>query len=83
MDCRAQCGACCIAPAITQPYFGMPEGKKAGQQCVHLGEDYRCALFTDPRRPECCNKFQAEEWCCGQTREEALAILEFLEVSTR
>ena len=30
MDCRRNCGACCIAPSITSPIPGMPQGKPAG-----------------------------------------------------
>ncbi|MGO2368564.1 MAG: YkgJ family cysteine cluster protein, partial [Serratia sp. (in: enterobacteria)] len=29
MDCRADCGACCIAPSISSPIPGMPNGKPA------------------------------------------------------
>lgn len=82
MECRAGCGACCISPSITQPYFGMPEGKKAGQRCVHLSSDKLCDLFNDSRRPKCCSVFQAEEWVCGETYEQALLILAELEIST-
>ena len=72
MECRAGCGACCLAPSISQPYFGMPEGKKAGERCIHLDDEKRCQLFGDPRRPVCCSMFQAEEWVCGTNAEEAL-----------
>jgi hypothetical protein len=27
MDCRPQCGACCVAPSISSPIPGMPHGK--------------------------------------------------------
>ncbi|MCR3872443.1 YkgJ family cysteine cluster protein, partial [Pseudomonas aeruginosa] len=27
MQCRAGCGACCIAPSISSPLPGMPAGK--------------------------------------------------------
>jgi Fe-S-cluster containining protein len=30
MDCRAGCGACCIAPSISSPIPGMPDGKLWG-----------------------------------------------------
>lgn len=29
-ECRPGCGACCIAPSISSPIPGMPEGKAAG-----------------------------------------------------
>ena len=57
MQCRSACGACCIAPSIAQPFFGMPDGKPAGVPCVHLGSDMSCALFGDPRRPQLCRDF--------------------------
>lgn len=82
MQCRPSCGACCIAPSITQPFYGMPEGKAAGQPCVHLDEALRCRLFNDPRRPECCHLFQAESDICADRREVALINLVHLEQLT-
>lgn len=26
LDCRSGCGACCIAPSISSPIPGMPDG---------------------------------------------------------
>jgi len=83
MQCREACGACCVAPAISQPYYGMPRGKPAGETCVHLDQNRRCLLFNDPRRPQCCNQFLAEPSVCGDSREQALDILAALEESTR
>lgn len=82
MQCREACGACCIAPSIAQPYYGMPLGKAAGERCVHLDESQRCLLFNDPRRPRCCVQFQAEPVVCGDNREQALAILAAMELAT-
>ncbi len=79
MNCRTNCGACCIAPSISSPIPGMPEGKPAGVKCIHLTDDYRCAIFTHPDRPEVCARFLAEPEICGKTREEALQILFELE----
>ncbi|HRZ01930.1 MAG TPA: YkgJ family cysteine cluster protein, partial [Burkholderiaceae bacterium] len=45
MNCRPGCGACCIAPSITRPLPGMPDGKPAGVPCAHLDADLRCALW--------------------------------------
>ncbi|MFY8177903.1 MAG: YkgJ family cysteine cluster protein, partial [Limnohabitans sp.] len=45
MHCRSGCGACCIAPSITSPLPGMPQGKPAGVPCVQLLPDMRCAVF--------------------------------------
>lgn len=80
MQCRAQCGACCVAPSILQGFFGMPEGKPAGVACVHLDEQMGCRLFGDSRRPALCDAFKAEITICGETREQAIRILDELEV---
>ncbi len=82
MECRAGCGACCIAPSINRPFFGMPAGKPAGVRCVHLNETLGCDLINDPRRPATCSAFQAEVWLCGSDREQALATLSALEADT-
>ena len=81
--CRPQCGACCIAPSIHQPFFGMPGGKPAGISCVHLSEKMSCTIFDDPRRPDVCSQFLAEPSICGNDRVEALRILQTLEVMSR
>ena len=83
MVCRDGCGACCIAPAIATPFYGMPAGKPAGVRCVHLTDSLRCALFGDPRRPQICAGFQAEPEFCGDSPEQALRILTLLEESSR
>ena len=82
MQCREGCGACCIAPAITTPFYGMPRGKAAGERCVHLDYALRCELFGDPRRPICCAQFEAEPDLCGSNREDALHRLTQLEAIT-
>jgi len=82
MQCREHCGACCVAPSISRPYHGMPQGKAAGQRCVHLDENLRCQLFGDPRRPKFCSTFAAEPEVCGESREQALVILAELEIFT-
>ena len=82
MECRKACGACCIAPSIQQPFYGMPGGKPAGVRCVHLAEDLRCRLFGDARRPAVCAAFVAEEEICGADRDEALAKLQWLEIAS-
>ncbi len=58
----------------------MPEGKPAGVACVHLDEQMGCRLFGDSRRPVLCDAFKAESAICGETREQALRILDELEV---
>lgn len=75
MNCRPDCGACCIAISISSPIPGMPNGKPAGLRCIHLLDDNKCALFNDPRRPKVCGDYQAEEEFCGNNRDEAMKIL--------
>ena len=82
MQCRPDCGACCIAISIRQPYFGMPAGKPAGVPCVHLSPTMRCELYGDARRPALCDAFQAEREFCGDNREQALVRLARLEVQS-
>ncbi|RLQ20466.1 YkgJ family cysteine cluster protein [Seongchinamella sediminis] len=79
MQCRAGCGACCIAPSIKRGFYGMPGGKPAGVCCVHLDEQMRCGLFGDPRRPGLCAAFRAEPAVCGDSPAQALRILDELE----
>jgi hypothetical protein len=83
MDCRARCGACCIAPSITSPIPGMPHGKPAGIPCVQLDDDYRCRLFGKPERPAFCASLRPASEMCGDTRDEAMAVLLELEALTR
>ena len=83
MECRVGCGACCIATSISSPIPGMPEGKPAGVRCLHLTDNYRCALFGRPERPVICSAFQAEPDICGSSREEALERIRRLEELTR
>ena len=82
MECRAGCGACCIAPSISSPIPGMPEGKPAGVRCVQLSEDLRCLLYGKPERPAVCVSFSASLSMCGVSREEALSYLRLLEIAT-
>ncbi|MBM3738476.1 MAG: YkgJ family cysteine cluster protein [Acidobacteria bacterium] len=79
MECRAGCGACCIAPSISSPIPGMPDGKPAGVRCVQLTGDNRCRLFGDPRRPAVCAGLMPVREMCGESREEAMIWLARLE----
>ncbi len=83
LSCRPGCAACCIAPSITRPIPGMPDGKPAGVACVQLDEDLRCKLFGQPARPDFCGGLQPATEMCGNTREEALIWLANLEEATR
>ncbi|MDE2258283.1 MAG: YkgJ family cysteine cluster protein [Xanthomonadaceae bacterium] len=82
MDCRAGCGACCIAPSISSPIPGMPSGKPAGVRCIQLDNLNRCQLFGNPDRPEVCRRLRPEPAMCGANRDEALTILTQLEAAS-
>jgi Fe-S-cluster containining protein len=82
MNCRTNCGACCIAPSITSAIPGLPHGKPAGVRCVQLGEDLRCRLFGLPERPAVCSSFKSMADVCGMSGSEALLLLSGLEAST-
>jgi len=83
MECRAGCGACCIAPSLSSPIPGMPGGKPTGVRCVQLTPNNRCALFGEPGRPPVCAGLKPSEEMCGSTFDEALARLAWLEKITR
>ncbi|WP_339082990.1 YkgJ family cysteine cluster protein [Pseudomonas sp. TMP9] len=82
MNCRAGCGACCIAPSISSPIPGMPTGKPAGVRCVQLSADNHCLIFGQPERPAVCSAFQAAEYVCGSNTAQAMQLLGWLEQST-
>lgn len=82
MQCRPGCGACCISPSISSFIPGMPNGKPAGQRCVNLTEDNRCMIFGHPDRPEVCSAFSADLDVCGNSREDAIRLLAWLEGAT-
>ncbi|MCU1716901.1 YkgJ family cysteine cluster protein [Pseudomonas sp. 5P_3.1_Bac2] len=82
MNCRAGCGACCIAPSITSAIPGMPNGKPAGVRCLHLNSENLCGIFGRPERPAVCSAFQADEAVCGNDTAEAIHLLGWLEQTT-
>ncbi|WP_440055892.1 YkgJ family cysteine cluster protein [Pseudoalteromonas sp. T1lg65] len=82
MDCRLGCGACCIAPSITTPIPGMPEGKPAGVRCIQLNDENLCKLFGKPERPKVCLSFKPMDDVCGETNEQAMQIITELEFLT-
>jgi Fe-S-cluster containining protein len=82
-ECRSGCGACCIAPSISSPIPGMPDGKPAGVRCIHLTSEYRCAIFAHPDRPRVCASLQASREMCGTSQREAFVYLARLERATR
>lgn len=80
--CRPGCGACCIAPSISSPIPGMPDGKPAGVRCAQLDDDNLCRLFGRPERPAVCARFDYDRELCGDHRDQALARIAALEVAT-
>ena len=83
MECRPGCGACCIAPSISSPIPGMPEGKPAGVRCVQLDLQNRCRIFGQASRPQVCASLTPEPAMCGPDRGHAVAWLTALETGTR
>jgi len=83
MNCRPACGACCIAPSISSPIPGMPDGKPAGMRCVQLTIDNRCAIFGLPDRPDVCVRLRPSPSMCGASRDEAMDTLTAMERATQ
>ncbi|WP_431264462.1 YkgJ family cysteine cluster protein [Roseateles chitinivorans] len=74
MDCRPSCAACCIAPSISSPIPGMPDGKPAG--CAASSSTRPCAARSSAdrsgppcaahsRRPKTCAVIRASRRCAG------------------
>ncbi|WP_191603050.1 YkgJ family cysteine cluster protein [Marinomonas algicola] len=82
MECRTNCGACCIAPSITSPIPDMLKGKAAGVRCVHLLDNMNCAIFNSANRPKVCADFKPDLETCGSNRDEAILLLTVMESST-
>lgn len=82
MQCRIDCGACCIAPSISSPIPGMPEGKPANVRCVQLSNDNLCNIFGSELRPKVCGNFQPSLDMCSTDRDAAMTYLLHLESST-
>jgi hypothetical protein len=60
----------------------MPHGKPAGVRCIHLSDDFLCAIFGRPERPAVCSGFKAEAEVCADDRESAIRLLGWLEQAT-
>jgi uncharacterized protein len=82
MECRAGCGACCIAPSISSAIPGMPNGKPAGMRCIQLDENGRCAIFGRPERPSVCASLRPASEMCGENQPQAMQWLSRLENMT-
>ncbi len=82
LACRAECGACCIAPSISPSLPALPLGKAAGERCPHLDITQACALFGMPSRPATCIGLQPGVEMCGDSQADAMATLERWEIAT-
>ncbi|MFY0727812.1 YkgJ family cysteine cluster protein [Pseudomonas sp. NFX15] len=82
MKCREGCGACCIAPSISSPIPGMPNGKAAGERCLQLTPENLCSIFGQPQRPAVCSAFEADLEVCGSSDEEAIRLIGWWEQMT-
>ncbi|MDR7298763.1 Fe-S-cluster containining protein [Pelomonas aquatica] len=80
--CRPRCAACCIAPSISSPIPGHPGGKPAGVRCVQLDDEDRCRLFGRPERPAVCSSLAPHAEMCGDSREQAMHWLGWMERET-
>jgi uncharacterized protein len=80
--CRSGCGACCIAPSISSPIPGMPNGKLAGVRCIQLDDANRCMIFGKRERPAVCESLQPSTEMCGDTHEHAMLYLARLDALT-
>ena len=82
-SCRPGCGACCIAPSISSPIPGMPQGKPAGVRCVQLDEALRCRLFGQPERPAVCLGLRPEPAMCGPVDDGGTHAMRWLSALER
>lgn len=60
----------------------MPNGKAAGERCVHLTVELLCDIFDHPERPAVCSGFSADYEVCGDSREDAIRLIGWLERAT-
>ena len=60
----------------------MPHGKPAGVRCVQLDDQDRCRIFGQPERPAVCHSLMPSPEMCGESREQAMRWLGYLEQQT-
>ncbi|MGV3345884.1 YkgJ family cysteine cluster protein [Enterobacteriaceae bacterium LUAb1] len=82
MECRSDCGACCIVPSISGPIPGMPQGKPASVRCIQLSDEFLCNLFGSPLRPDVCASLRPSREMCLTNRNDAMTYLIKLEEAT-
>ncbi len=78
LPCRPGCAACCIAPSISSPIPGMPQGKPAGVPCVQLDTARGCRLFGRPERPAVCASLRPSAEMCGPAADGGAHALRWL-----
>jgi len=49
---------------------------------MHLSERNLCSLFGLPSRPAVCAAFQADHTVCGDSQQDAIRLLGWLEQAT-
>jgi hypothetical protein len=57
----------------------MPDGKPAGVRCIQLDDDERCKIFGHPERPAVCGSLEPSHEMCGDSREQAMRWLGWME----
>jgi len=60
----------------------MPDGKLAGVRCIQLDQALRCKIFGRPERPAVCGSLPPSEDMCGDSREQAMRWLGWMEEQT-
>lgn len=83
MECRSNCGACCIIPSISTKTRLLPEGKPSFVPCIHLDESLRCKIFFEKERPKVCASLTPTEEMCGTCKDDAMRYLTWLEEETK
>jgi hypothetical protein len=62
----------------------MPAGKPAGVVCINLDlGSYRCNIWGTDEYPQLCRDFRPDKTICGESQQEAIQLINQLELSTR
>jgi hypothetical protein len=62
----------------------MPEGKPAGVVCLNLDlGNYQCTIWGTDQYPQLCRDFRPDKTTCGGSQQEAIQLINQLELSTR
>jgi hypothetical protein len=60
----------------------MPNGKAAGERCLHLSVEFSCDIFGMPERPAVCGSFLADVDVCGSNQADAIRLIGWWEKAT-